>query len=63
MKRLLNSSKFWLAVIGSIVAVLTWLLTKSEPFAMYVSGLFGFVIGGHTAKDIFIKKDGGERNK
>lgn len=63
MKRLLNSSKFWLAMIGTIVAWLTWLLTKDIAFSMYVSGLFGFVIGGHTAKDIFIKKDSDARNQ
>lgn len=57
MKRLLNSSKFLLAVIGTIVAWATWWQTKDTAFAMYVSGLFGIVIGGHTAKDIFIKKD------
>ena len=52
MKRLLNSSKFWLAIIGAIVALLTWTITESETFAMYVSGLFGVGILGNAGEDM-----------
>jgi len=56
MKRLLNSSKFWLAVIGTIVALSTWYITNDITFAIYTSGLFGFGIIGNTAEDMISKK-------
>ena len=55
MKRLIYSSKFWLAVIGAIVALLTHKLTDDAAFAMYVSGLFGIGILGNTAEDLMEK--------
>ena len=55
MKRLLKSSKFWLAVIGAVTAVLVWMLTNSEGFAMYVSGFFGVGILGNSAEDMMTK--------
>lgn len=56
MKRLIQSSKFWLAVIGAIVALVTWKITESETFAMYVSGLFGMGIIGNAAEDMVKKR-------
>lgn len=55
MKRLFQSSKFWLAVIGAVVALLTHKLTGDAAFAMYVSGLFGIGILGNTAEDLMEK--------
>lgn len=52
MKRLLKSSKFWLAVIGAAVAILTWKITQDANFAMYVSGLFGLGILGNAGEDM-----------
>jgi len=56
MKRLYKSSKFWLAVIGTLVALTTWAITSDTGFAIYTSGLFGFGIIGNTAEDIMTKK-------
>ncbi len=58
MKRLLQSSKFWLAVIGTGVAMLTWHITGDTAFAMYTSGLFGVGIIGNAAEDMIGKKSG-----
>lgn len=55
MKRLISSSKFWLAVIGAAVALLTHYITEDSAFAMYVSGLFGIGILGNTAEDMMEK--------
>lgn len=55
MKRLIQSSKFWLAVIGAVVALGTHKLTDDAAFAMYVSGLFGIGIIGNTAEDMIEK--------
>ena len=55
MKRLVNSSKFWLAVVGAATALLTHWLTNDSAFAMYVSGLFGIGILGNTAEDLMEK--------
>lgn len=52
MKRLIQSSKFWLAVVGAGVALLTWKITDDTAFAMYVSGLFGVGIIGNAAEDM-----------
>lgn len=62
MRRLLDSSKFWLAVIGAAVALLTHKITGDSAFAMYVSGLFGIGILGNAAEDLVEKNALNKRN-
>lgn len=52
MNRLAKSSKFWLAVIGTIVALITWKITKDTAFAMYTSSFFGAGIIGTATEDM-----------
>lgn len=55
MKRLFESSKFWLAVIGATVAVAVQYFFDDTTFSMYVSGLFGLGILGNAAEDMIVK--------
>lgn len=53
MKRLIQSSKFWLAVLGAISTVITFRLCDGDSsLAMFVGGLFGAGIVGNATEDI-----------
>lgn len=52
MKRLLNSSKFWLSVIGSVFGVLAFKLTGSQTIAVMILSAFGLGIAGNAAEDV-----------
>ena len=60
MKRLLNSSKYWLAVSGFVAMIVMWIVTKDVQLTTYAMLLFGAGILGNTGEDIaksFSKKE------
>lgn len=52
MNRLLKSSKFWLAVIGSIFGVASFILTGSTTISVMILSAFGLGIAGNAAEDV-----------
>lgn len=52
MKRLINSSKFWLSVIGSVFGVAAFKLTGSTTIAVMILSAFGLGIAGNAAEDV-----------
>ena len=52
MKRLIKSSKFWLAVIGSIFSVAAFKLTNEISLSYWILGAFIGGIVGTAGEDI-----------
>lgn len=51
MKRLLKSSKYWLALHGTVAAFAAYLLTKDITFAGIVAGFWGLGATGNIIED------------
>ena len=60
MKRLLRSSKYWLAISGTIAGLLAWKFTEGNvTVTSIIIGLFGGGIVGTAAEDMMRKSIGG----
>lgn len=56
MKRLLNSSKFWVTVIGYIASLIAYKLFNDSTFALAVLGTFSAIVIGNTIEDSINQK-------
>lgn len=52
MQRLIKSSKFWLAIIGSIFSILAYVFTKEINLSYWILTAFIGGIIGNTAEDL-----------
>ncbi len=52
MNRLIKSSKFWLAIIGSIFSILSFVLTNEINLSYWILTAFIGGIIGNTAEDL-----------
>ena len=59
MNRLIKSSKFWLAVIGSLLAVISYKFTDQINLSYWIMGAFIGGSVGTTAEDMISKSIGG----
>lgn len=55
MKRLLNSSKFWSAVIGSVFSVIAFQITNEVNLSYLILGAFIGNIAGTSVEDALDK--------
>ena len=55
MNRLVKSSKFWLAIIGSIFSILSYVFTQQINLSYWILTAFIGGIVGNTAEDLMTK--------
>ena len=61
MKRLLKSSKFWIAMFGSVVGIVAWRYTQDVTITSLIIGLFGAGSVGTSMEDAFGNRTVGNR--
>ncbi len=58
MKRILNSSKFWATVIGTLASSGVYYLFNDSTYALAVLGAFSAVVVGTAVEDTITKRNG-----